>query len=427
MIIDRRIAPPVKEINSFNIVKADQDKLSNGIPMYRLNTGTSEMVKVEFLFSAGNWYQELPVIAFAVNHMLIEGSKKYTSSQIAENIDFYGASTGYNVDKDNAFISVMCMKKHLPNVLEIVEDIIKNATFPEQELNLFLKKHKQQFLVEHTKVRNIARSVHARMLFGNQHPYGYMIEEGDFDKLDYHSLIQFYQQRYQSRHCKIVISGKADDHVAKLVEKSFGSDSWNYQGLAANPTFDLYPDSERIISIERPDAVQNAIRIGKMLFTKLHPDFVGFSVLNCILGGYFGSRLMRKIREEKGYTYGINSLLVELKNAGYLTIMSELGSEVTSDALADIYVEIDKLRKEPVPLDELTRVKNYMLGEILRMFDGPFAQAESLISLLEMDLGYDYFDQMAHTIKTITTDEIQSLANKYLDPESFYQVIVGRK
>lgn len=427
MTVNRAITPEIQEIKSFNIVEVNKQLLPNGIPLYNLNSGTSDLVKVELMFPAGNWYQKIPVVAFAVNNMLVEGSRNFSSAQIAEQIEFYGAQTGYNVDKDNAFVSVMCMKKYLANVLEIFEDVVKNATFPEPELDVFKKKHKQQFQVENSKVRNIARSVHSAMLFGESHPYGYRLVEEDFDRVDRESLLEHYRRCYQSRYCRMIVSGKGDDEVVALVVKHFGNSHWNHDIENTSPVCEVTPGAEKSLIIEKEGAVQNAVRIGKLLFNKTHPDFIKLSVLNCILGGYFGSRLMKKIREEKGYTYGINSLLVEFKNAGYLAIISELGHDVTGDALSDIYNEINILRNEEVPVEELDRVKNYLLGEILRMFDGPFAQAESLLALLETGLGYSYYNQMIETIKNITPGEILELSRKYLDPDSFYQVVVGTK
>ena len=427
MIVNRNIAPPIRDIKSFNIVESGKCLMSNGIPLFKLHSPTTEMVKIEWLFPAGNWYQELPLVAFVVNSMLVEGSEKYTSSQIAETIEFYGGQIGYNVDKDNAYVSLICAEKYLPNVLEVVEDTIKNAVFPEHELESFLNKHKQQFLVEQSKVKNIARFVHSNMMFGDNHPYGYMVVENDFEKLNRDAIIRFYKQNYQSKQCKIIVSGYINNNVVSLIEKHFGSVDWNNSENQFNPEFAICPSNGNKKHIERPDAVQSAVRIGKVMINKLHPDFVGLSVLNCILGGYFGSRLMKKIREEKGYTYGISSLLVEFRNAGYFAIVSELGADVTAPAIDDIYNEIRLLREELVPDEELIRVKNYMLGDIVRMFDGPFAQAESLISLLEYDLGYEYYYTMVQAIKNTDSATLQMLANKYLASESFYEVIIGRK
>ena len=149
-------------------------------------------------------------------------------------------------------------------------------------------------------------------------------------------------------------------------------------------------------------------------------------VLNTILGGYFGSRLMKNIREEKGYTYGISSHIISLHHSGYLTIVSEVGADVYKKAITEIYKEIKILREKPVPYDELTLVKNYLLGELLRMFDGPFALADSFRSILEYGLNYDFFNKGIDTVKNITPEEILSLARKYLNEESFTQVVAGR-
>jgi predicted Zn-dependent peptidase len=426
MSINRSIAPPIRDITSFNIIHAKKHELPNNIQLYQVNTGIGDLVKIEWMFPAGSWYQTWPLTAYTVNNMLVEGTQHKKSLQIAELVEYYGAYLSCNIDKDNAFVTLVCMHKYIGEVMEVVADIIQNATFPEHELDIFRNKHKQQFLVEQSIMKNIARFVHFRMLFGNNHPYGYMIVEDDFDKTNRDELLRFHKCQYQAKNCRIIVSGKADDHVLKILEKYFGLDQWNATDYAYPSLPAINTEKERSIYINKPEAVQSAVRIGKVLINKMHPDFTGVNVLTCILGGYMGSRLMKKIREEKGYTYGINSLLVTFKNAGYLTIASELGAHVTSNAIADIFTEIETLRNEAVMDEELQRVKNYMLGDVARMFDGPFAQAESLISLLEYDLEYDYFDRMINTIKNIKVQDVQSLAVKYLSPDSFSQVVVGK-
>jgi zinc protease len=426
MSIDRTVAPPIKEIESFNIVKAKKIQFPNSILFYQINAGESDMVKIEWIFPAGLWYQPAPLVAFTVNNMLMEGSEQYKSAQIAEMIEYYGASVTLNIDKDNAFVTLVCMHKYLSEVMAILEDIIKNAIFPDNELTIFKRKHKQQFLIEQSIYKNIARIIHSRMLFGKSHPYGLEIVEKDFDNLNRNELFKFYKEQYQSKHCRIIASGKIDDYVIKVVEKHFGTDPWNNSKHDFSKSFVVETEKERSIYVEKPKALQSAVRLGKVLFNKMHPDYTGLSVVTCILGGYMGSRLMQKIREEKGYTYGINSILVTFKHSGCLLIASELGASVTSAAINDIYGELEKLRKYPVPQEELQRVKNYMLGDLVRMFDGPFAQAESLISLLEFDLDYDYFFKAIDTIKNITADEIQRLSQKHIDPESFSQCVVGK-
>ncbi len=426
MILNRSEQPLIKDIESFNISKAPSLLLPNGIPFYYLNTGSSEMIKVEWMFNAGNWHQSQSLVAFAVNNMLIEGTARYSSLQIAESIEFYGGHLGFHVDKDNAFVSLMCMRKYLPQILEFVEDIIKNPTFPELELETFKNKHKQQFQVEQTKLKSIARIVHTRMLFGNEHPYGCVVNETDFDQLSCMQLLGFHKQFYHAKCCKIIASGKVAEAEINIIEEHFGSNDWSSPETTIDMQYAIQTETEQRVFIEKPEAVQSAVRIGKILVNKDHADYVGLTVLNCILGGYFGSRLMKTIREEKGYTYGINSLYVTFSSAGYITIASEIGTSVTNNAIDDIYAEIELLREELVSAEELSRVKNYMLGEMVRMFDGPFAQAESLISLLEYNLQYKHFNETIEKIKSISSTNILELANQYFEPSSFHQVIVGK-
>ncbi|MCF8335900.1 MAG: insulinase family protein, partial [Bacteroidales bacterium] len=171
---------------------------------------------------------------------------------------------------------------------------------------------------------------------------------------------------------------------------------------------------------------QSALRIGIIIFGKHHPDFPGLKVVNNILGGYFGSRLMKKIREEKGYTYGIHSLLVPMVNEGYFVIASEVGTDVCRDAIAAIYEEVKKIRNEKVGQEELNMVKNYMLGQFLRAFDGPLPTSATYLSLMELRLKEDYYQKMVDTINRITAEDIRELANKYLNEEDMIRSIAGK-
>jgi predicted Zn-dependent peptidase len=161
--------------------------------------------------------------------------------------------------------------------------------------------------------------------------------------------------------------------------------------------------------------------------TKTHKDFHSLTVLNTILGGYFGSRLMTNIREDKGYTYGIGSGMIPLKKAGYFFISTEVGVEVCNKAIDEIYIEINRLRNESISEKELILVKNYMIGSFLRSIDGPFALANRFKSIMEYDLDYSYYDDYISTIKNIKASDLLNLANKYLDPNSMTEVVAGKR
>jgi zinc protease len=179
--------------------------------------------------------------------------------------------------------------------------------------------------------------------------------------------------------------------------------------------------------LEKEEALQSAIRIGRRTINRSHADFPGLQVLNTILGGYFGSRLMANIREDKGYTYGIGSASVSLKNAGYFFIASEVGAEVCSKAIDEIDKEIEILKTQPVPDDELVLVRNYMLGSLLGSLENAFSHADKFKNIFFYGLGYDYYERYIQTVKDISAERIMELANKYFNAGDFERVIVGKK
>ncbi|HBC78429.1 MAG TPA: hypothetical protein DCZ51_07355 [Bacteroidales bacterium] len=177
--------------------------------------------------------------------------------------------------------------------------------------------------------------------------------------------------------------------------------------------------------MKKKGAVQTAIRIGSSSINKRHPDYPGMKFLNVMLGGYFGSRLMKNIREEKGLTYGIHSSVSSFNLSGFKLISTEVGRENTGRAIDEIYREINRLLTEPVSKNELEVVRKYMSGEMVRMFDGPFAIAESFKAVWEFGLDLNYFVGMMDKIRTITSDEIIRLANTYYKQDDLYEITVG--
>ncbi|MCK4464295.1 MAG: insulinase family protein [Bacteroidales bacterium] len=424
--LNRKITPEYHQIKEIPIIRAEKHHLSNNVPLYTINAGSLDIIKIEFIFKAGSWFEPIPLVSSATNAMLNEGTTNRTSEQISETFDYYGAFFHLNVDKDTASIVLFTLKKYLSETLTVIEDIIKNSIFPEKEFEVYINKLKQHFIIEKNKVKTLARDKFLESLFGKDHPYGSEISLENFDQVTTDQLIDFYKKFYYAKNCQIIVAGKIDSNLINIFEKYFGENDWKGNGSFFDRPIPVTSPKQGEYYVKKDKAVQSAIRIGKVLFNKLHPDYPGMLVLNTILGGYFGSRLMKNIREEKGYTYGISSLIISLHHSGYLTIVSEVGADVYKKAIREIYKEIKILREKPVPYDELTLVKNYLLGELLRMFDGPFALADSFRSILEYELNYDFYMKTIETIKNISPEEIITLARKYLHEGSFTQVVAGK-
>ena len=425
-VIDRKIQPAILDIDKIDLIQPVEYSLDNNISVYLINAGVHDVVKIEFIFKAGSWYQDEAFVALSTNKMLTEGTENFSSNEISERIDYYGAYIEIVTKHDNSYVSLYTLNKHLDKTLEVLEEVIKRPVFPENELSIYLQKCKQEFIINNKKVDYLAKNKFTEIIFGKNHPYGINLTLDTFERINRNKLIDFYQKHFSSTNCKIIVSGNINESIINKLNSYFGEKPWNINEVTDSKIHKINSDTQKKHIIKKEDALQSAIRIGTPLFNKTHPNFMGLQVLNTVLGGYFGSRLMTNIREDKGYTYGIGSALVSFQNSGFFFITSEVGSDVCSKAVYEIYKEIERLKHDLIPEEELELVKNYMLGTFIRSIDGPFALAEKFKALLEYNLDYNYYSNFLKLIKKITPTKLKELAETYFDSNNFYELIVGK-
>ncbi len=426
--MNRSKAPKTEKEIKIDHIEPVVVKLNNSIPLYMINTGSQPVVRIDIIFKAGSWWQNKIMVASSTITMLSEGTKNNTGEEIARTLDYCGAYLNTSSDRDNAFITIYSLSKYVNLVLPLLADIVKIPSFPEHEFQTYKERRKQSFIIERNKVNYLAREKFNLALYGSKHPYGQTLSLSDFENISRQDLIDFHSGYFHSGNCKIIISGKfIEKELAGKIDEHFGNSDWSATRMNKTGSVRKRSSSKKQIFIQKNDALQSAIRIGRELICKTHPDYNGMMVLNCILGGHFGSRLMQNIREKKGYTYGIGSALVTLRNSGYFVIVSEVGTGYQKPAIKEIYRELNKLRIKPVSRNELELARNHMLGEVLRGFDGPFAWSESLRNLIEHEMDTGFYHNLIHTIRNIGPAKLQKLANKYLEPEIMYEVLAGKK
>ncbi|WP_010602546.1 M16 family metallopeptidase, partial [Pedobacter agri] len=326
--------------------------------------------------------------------------------------------------QDQSTVTLYSLNKHLASVLPIVKNVLSDSQFPQHELDLYIQNQKQKLQVNLQKNDILSRKEFAHSLFGNT-AYGVDIQAKHYDELKREDLVDYFKAAYTPNNCTIIVSGKFDEESLNLLNQQFGNNWASCDAVVNKFTFE--DSNKQYVYKERPEAIQSAIRIGKIAVNRKHEDFPGLQILNTVLGGYFGSRLMNNIREDKGYTYGIGSGISSLQDAGYLFIATEVGAEVCADALIEIYKEIELLKTELVGEEELTLVKNYMLGSMLGSLENIFSHADKFKNLHFFGLDYDYYDRYINKVKSITAEEIRDLAKKYLTTEEFTEVVVGKK
>lgn len=427
MMIDRTQAPPFKTISKIDVIRTNHVKLNNGIDFFSLAAGSQEIVKIEFIFKAGMYQQPAPLIASTTNTLLETGTKSYSANQISDGVDFYGSFLELQVEQDFACLTLFSLNKYLNESLKFLEEIIKYPTFPSDEFKIHITNKRQKHAINTQKVSVVARRKFSELLFGSLHPYGVNVLDKDFDRINVKEVNDFFNKFYTYKNCTIIASGNLPTTISTTLNHFFGNDLWGQEPeVIQSVHIAAQTSSGQKHFIQRDDAIQSAIRIGRVLFNKTHPDYFKFQVLNTILGGYFGSRLMANIREDKGFTYGIGSGVNNLVQSGVFYISTEVGSDVAKPAIAEIYKEIAILREKLVDSSELETVRNYILGNFLRSVDGPFALADKFKSIWEFGLDYSFFDNYFTAVKNVKPNELRELANQYLQEKDLMECVVGK-
>ena len=424
--MNRKTAPLIKDAVEFDLQLKPYQKytLDNGVPVYTIDAGAQDVIQIELVFYAGNWFEQQKSVAAATNYLLKNGTSTKTAFEINEIFEYYGAYCNRSCLSETSIVSLSSLSKQLPAILPIVREMITDSVFSETELDIFKQNSKQRIKVNLQKCDFVATRLIDAYLYGETHPYGKYTNPEDLDALNSELLKDFFKQYYVNGQCAIFVSGRLPADIETQLNKAFGDLSIKPFNNTLETIVQL-PAAEKKYRIQNDaDGVQGAIRIARPFLNRHHPDFMKVSVLNTVFGGFFGSRLMSNIREDKGYTYGIHSYVQNhIHNSAWM-ISTEAGKDVCEATIEEIYKEMKLLREDLVDEDDLMLVRNYLIGTLLGDLDGPFQIMGRWKNLVLNNLDGDYFYRSIETIKTISAEELRDLAKKYLNPEDFYDLVV---
>ncbi len=426
MILDRSTSPTIHDAIEFDfrLPPINREQLDNGLNVNWLDAGVQDVVRIDWVFPSGLWYEQRAAVAKATAGMLKSGTKKYTAEQIHESLEFYGAQLNVSAGSDFGSITLYTLTKHLSDLLPVVLDIITDSTFPEDELAIYKRNTIQKLMVHLRECEFVANQQIDAALFGDQHPYGRYSRVDSIEALTQSDIVHFHKSQYNLANAQIFMAGKVGRKEFEQINKVFGVVSLAHNEVEKrNFSVETNPQKVQRISND-PNGVQGAIRIARLFPNRHHPDYTPMVVLNGLLGGYFGSRLMSNIREDKGYTYGIYSTLSPDVNGGTMTIQTEVGTAVLENAIKEVYKEMELLCKEAVSEEELLLVKNYLLGGLLGDLDGPFSILRRWRTLILNGFGEEDFRKNVEIYKKITPTALQALAQKYYNREDFHEVVV---
>ncbi len=421
---DRTKMPQPAGFEKLNITNPEKVILGNGLPVYILREENQEVTRLDMVFNAGTSFQKTLLQASAVNDLLSEGTRKHTSAEIAGILDFHGAYTDYFLTKDTAGITLYSLTKYYDRLLPLMAELVTEAIFPEEELSIYTDRKWQEYQVNSQKVRYKASRAFNKLIFGEKSAYGQVAEADDFGKLTHKDLMDFYRHRYADFF--VILSGKVNDALLRNLEQVMGTLPRKSQPEENTANIDfVLPEAQQTQFIEKKDALQSALRVGALSISRRHPDYPGLNLLNTVLGGYFGSRLMSSIREEKGYTYGIYSAIQNHRHAGLFGIATEVNAKYTAEALQEIKHQMQLLCEEKIRDSELSTVKNYVYGTYLNSFDGPLQLAERFKMSAELEIPFLFYKESLEQMMQYTPEDLLMLAGKYLAPDKMKTLVVG--
>ena len=419
-MLNRKAAPPFVRSTSFNLIRPEESTLQNGIRVFFVPGGSQDVLKIELIFDAGKWFEQTAGAAYFTSHLLSKGTRGRSSFEIAQLFDQYGAHLEVNAGVDFVSIALYSLTRKLAPVLELLMEILSEPTFPEKEFQQARSVFIQNLRVNNEKTSYVASKVFRKSLFGESHPYGGDLEEPEANALETSHLQRHFSQFFNS--ATLFVSGKIEVGNKALILDTFAKAP---QGKKRE-----YPDhtiapGERHQRLKKKDSVQSSLRMGARSLMRAHPDYVPLLFVSHILGGYFGSRLMKNIREEKGLTYGIAASLHALRHDSYLLIGADVNKENVDLTFEEIRKELKKLRTTKVPDAELTATRNHFIGSLQSEITTPFAHAEKIKTIHLFNLGQGHYQQMIERIENITSLEIAEISAKYLDESSFNETAVG--
>ncbi|MCS6796619.1 MAG: insulinase family protein [Raineya sp.] len=421
-VLDRTIPPKAQRIKQIPIVKPQKLSLSNGLGVYAIHAPEQEILQISWVFDVGNYDSTLPAQSLYAVKMLAEGTKQKTAQEINEAIDEFGAFLDLQSDADQTNITLYTPARYADNTIPIIAELLFEASFPENEWQIFLLKQQKDLAVNLQKTAFLASRAFTEILFKN-HPYGKVISPELLADYPKNEVINFYKNFLLKNPFCIYLTGNFPDNTLQILDKYFSPLSLEPQ---TKPTFELKNTTEKVF-IEKNDSLQNSLCVGKLTIGRNHADYTKLNVCSTILGGYFGSRLMQNIREEKGLTYGIYSTLRNMRWATYFVIGADVRAEAYKLALQEIYKEIQLLQQEKVSEAELEKVKNYMAGSLANELTNANAQMhlQSIIHL--QNLPENYYEEFLERLYAVSSEDVLAVAQKYLDSSQMLEVVAGKR
>ncbi|MDF2157149.1 pitrilysin family protein [Algoriphagus sp. CAU 1675] len=423
MILDRSLAPEFKVPEDFVLTPPECTTLSSGAKVFHISTPNLEAIKIEVISKgqrASLPLEQTLVPSFTLQ-MLQEGTVSKSAEEIADFLDFHASEIGMISTFSHEGLSLLTTRKHIFKVLPLLIEIINQPAFPVEILEKRKSQRKLSIRLEMEKTASRASQLFRKTLFGPAHPYGVEIQEKHVEIIE-RELLETYYQNKLWQETEFFVTGNFSSEEFRNLELILENIPFR-KPEASFPT-PAFVTGESIIE-PREKALQSSIRIGGFSIPKDHPDFIALSVFNTILGGYFGSRLIKNIREDKGHTYGIYSSLAEIGTANYWVVNADVQKVHFQEVINEVYKEIEKLCTYPLDSEEIETVRNYQIGQMLNRFSSSFELMDRFRAVYHSGMDLDFYTRKLDFLKTFTQENILKTGQVFFSNPPFTEVVVG--
>ena len=404
------------EIPDSSTLLPEEHRLSNGRTLYAFPSASTELVKIDFLYEAGSAYQPQKLVAGAANNLYTVASEEMDAQKLSEFFDYRGIIVDNNSDILHCSSSFYTLYRHLDALVPVLEGLVHRPAFPEVELEVYKNKRRQKLLSLRQRSSEVARRLFYSSLFGSEHPLGRYANPEDADRLSLDVVRKFYDEYHRAGDMDIIVSGKIDDKLLVALDNAFGHDTpTNTHPVIQSLSHSATQSPSHSVFQAIKGAVQATVRVGRILPLQWDdPDYARFMILTTLLGGYFGSRLMSNLREDKGYTYGIYARTQVYRGVIVFFITADVASSAVDDAEKEILKELQRLVDEPVSEEELDLVRVVMAGDFIRSVDGVFERAARFGDMLGTCVTEQLTENLREALESVTPQQLQQLAARLL-------------
>ncbi len=425
MSLDRTIVPAQHAIETPKYWQIEHRILKLNTNLHLLAKSDELLSSVVLVFKGGLGASDDGLDIGLMKSMILSGTKHYPNSEISDELDFYGAYFQLNPTYNSTEVQVICLHRYLKPVIKLLKEVLTNCVFTQDDFEIYLEKKKQHFQISKKKVAFLGRMHYMNQIFGDSHTYGKQRFDEDYGKVSCDDVVKHYEAYIKNQPFELFLTGKFEKEDITLIEDELIPEKFEVKNK--NKVENVIIPKGKSFNIELEDAMQSSVTVGFPCANSSHPEFLEWKVVNTILGGYFGSRLMKNIREDKGYTYGISSQLVHYPDSGMFKISTEVGSQHVEDTLKQIYDEIEIIKTELISESELDLVKNYLLGGVLSSSDGLMQQASMYKILYEQGFSWQRMHDFIDVVKNVTPESVLKSAQSFFSQNEMVEVVAGIK